>query len=398
MDGKKFDIIMFNMSPWRDWQKGIVNRNFFILENLRKQNSVNKIIAVDFLPIKFKQAAKYYFKDILLGLKNKKIISGDLTSVSYRYSEKIYVHSTIDSIFSTRKVTKKINKLIKKTNLSENLIVWSYNPMFVNFIESINYKLFVFDTVDNWTEHTQYLKIMNKQKLLNRYKLISGKADLIFTVSEGLLDFYKSFDRTENIYWIANGVDFDHFNDENNLAKETAIDNIDKPIIGYIGTIQDRLDFDLIKYIAEKNPDKTIVLGGPIWKNVEKEVEEKLKSLSNIEFLGRIDWNYTPAYVNKFDVCFIPHKPNKFVESMNPMKMYEYLSLGKPIVTTKGGGVDSFSDYLYIANDYEKFNQLINKALDEDSVELKEKRMDIAKKQSWEVRVNKMVHLIQNKL
>ena len=48
MDGKKFDIIMFNMSPWRDWQNGIVNRNFFILENLEKQNQVNKILSIDF--------------------------------------------------------------------------------------------------------------------------------------------------------------------------------------------------------------------------------------------------------------------------------------------------------------------------------------------------------------
>jgi len=384
------------MSPYKDWQNQIVNRNFFILQNLQKNPLVDKILAVDFLPRKMKQGLKYYYRNLMTGLKNAEIIYGDLTSDCYQVADKIYAYSSIDAVWSAKTVIKELNKIKKKLNFN-NLIIWSYNPMFLDFINKMDYQLFVFDTVDNWTEHPGYLKLMKRKKLLANYKKIAQKADIIFTVSKELLDFYKKFDRMQNISWIPNGVDFDHYTNSQNYQKPTAIDNETKPIIGYIGTIQDRLDFDLIKFIAEKNKDKIIVLGGPVWKSVKKEIESKL-NLPNIKFLGRINWQDAPAYLNKFDVCIIPHKLDKFIKSTNPMKMYEYLALGKPIITTEGAGIKDFEKYLYIANDNEKFNQLIQKALAEDADEIKAKRIEIAKQQDWSKRVSKMLDLISEQI
>jgi len=394
---RPINILMFNMSAFSDWEEGIVNRNFFIFQHLEQNPLVNKILSVDFLPIKLKQGLKYYTRNLLLGQKNKSIIYGDLTSACYRISDKAYVYSAVDSVWSEKQIIKELKNIVKKLNMESDLIVWSYNPMFLGFINKMDYKSFVFDTVDNWTEHQQYLKLIKKNKLMNNYKKISEKSDLIFTVSASLLDFYKNFGRKNNIFQIPNGVDYDHYANAENYQKETEIDKINKKTIGYIGTIQDRLDFDLIKHIAEKNKDKIIVLAGPVWKSAEKEIREKL-NFDNVKFLGRIKFEKAPAYINKFDVCIIPHKINKFIKSTNPMKLYEYLAAGKPIVSTKGAGISQYADYVYIANDYEKFNQYIQKALNENTAELEIKRKKAAEKQDWRNRIKKMLNIIEEKL
>ena len=384
------------MSPYSDWQNGIVNRNFYIFKNLEKNPNINKIISVDFLPKKLKSGIKYYYKNLLFGQKNKAVVFGDLTSIAYKASDKTYVYSSVDLIWSSKQIIKELKKLISKLNLSENLIIWSYNPLFIDFIDKINYDLFVFDTVDNWSEHSQYLKITNKRKMLANYKKIAGKANVIFTVSKDLLRFYENFGRTDSISWIPNGVDYAHYADLEKYNIETGLDEEKRKIIGYIGTIQDRLDYDLIKFIAEKNTDKVIVMAGPIWKNVQSEIKTKLGNLPNVQFLGRIHFDKAPAYINKFNVCIIPHKIDKFVKSMNPMKMYEYLACGKPVITTEGAGLAEFKEYFYIANDHQKFNDFINKALVEDSNELKLKRQNIAKKHDWSYKINKMLNEIIN--
>ena len=80
------------------------------------------------------------------------------------------------------------------------------------------------------------------------------------------------------------------------------------------------------------------------------------------------------------------------------MKMYEYLACGKPVVTTKGAGVDMFKDLMYITNDHDKFSDFIDQAIAEDSPELTAKRRNAVKKHSWRARVEKMTELMFNKL
>ncbi len=394
MINEPLNILMFNMSPYSDWQDGIVNRNYYIYKCLEKDKRVNKIILVDFLPKKIKPGIKYYYKNLLFGQKNKAVIFGDLTSLAYKATDKAYVYSSIDLIWSSRQIIKELNRLITKLNISNNLIIWSYNPVYNDYIKKIPHDLFIFDTVDNWSEHQQYVKIFNKQKILNNYKIIAAKSDLIFTVSKNLLKLYEQYGRTDNIYWIANGVDYEKFANPKELA-ETELTNENRRIIGYLGTIESRLDFNLIKYIAQKNKDKLICMAGPIWKNAKKEIDVKLKNLSNIIFPGRIHTNQAASYIERFDICIIPHKINKFVSSMNPMKMYDYLACGKPVVSTEGAGIKEFADYVYISNDYEKFNELIQQAINEDSDELQKKRQLKAKEQDWNIRVKKMFDIIQ---
>lgn len=389
----KYNVIMFNMSEFREWKSGIVNRNYHILHNLLEKDQINKIFAVDFLAYTKKRALRIYMQSILKSTGGKRIYM-DLTSKLSLHGDKLCVFSTIDSIFSEQKVYRKINKIIKKKKIFNDkypILIWSYFPMFsgyFNFFKnfSVAKTINVFDTVDNWIEHPNFTKY--KERLKNNYEIISKKSDYIFTVSKDLLNL---FPRAKNKEWIPNGVDLSHFEKK---ADKTII-HTGHPIIGYVGTIEKRLDFELIKYLSLKNPEKSIVLVGPVWKNVQV---DKLKSQNNIHFLGRKSYSELPYYMNEFDVSIIPHKVDKYTKSMNPLKLYEYLACGKPIVTTQVAGIEKFEELLYTAKTKEEFNEKINLALKENSKELELKRKESVRNENWKNKVNQMLEIVSTRL
>jgi len=396
-DNKKLNIIMFNMSAFYDWEHGIVNRNYYVLNELAKSDKVNKIIAVDFLPLRLKKTIKHYFQNILGQARKHEMIFGDLTSVCYQKSEKIWVYSTIDSFFSPKKVARELKKIQSRLNL-HNVVYWSYNPFFTQFIDILEKDFFVFDAVDNWSAHPSYLKLMSREKILNNYKKIAGKADLIFTVAEELLGFYENFGRTKDVHWIPNGVDFEHYNNETLLARKNVLSEIKQPVIGYMGTIQERIDLDLLVKIANANPDKVLALCGPVWPSIAAEVKEKLATLTNVILPGRIAFDDAPGWISRFDVGIIPHKIDEFIKSTNPMKMYEYLACGKPVVSTPGAGIEMFKDEIYIANDEREFLEKIDLAFKEDSPEKRANRKKMVGAHSYENRVKQMLELLIEKI
>lgn len=389
----KVDIIMLNMSAYADWQSGVVNRNFHVLQNLVKQPEVNKVVAVDFLPLKLKSALKTYWRGVVRGPRSAETVYGDLTTACYRENAKLYIYSSVDSLFSKQTVVKELRKIINKLKLNKP-IFWSFNPLFVEHVLSFNHNLQVFDAVDNWAEHSQYLKIMKQDKILANYRHLAEASDEIFTVSESMVEQFRKFGRKNNLRRVANGVDCKHFNDPVKRERQTELDKITRPVIGYLGTVQDRLDFELIAKLAEANQDKTIALCGPIWPNVRNAVQQILGRHENILFTGRVPYNESPAYLRRFDVAIIPHLVNKFTKSMDPMKLYEYLVAGKPVVASLGGGIEDYKDYIYPAKDHAEFISQIEKAFSADNEQLAEAARQAVKHNSWENIVRKMLETV----
>src|SRR3990167_440952 len=309
---EKINIVMFNMSSFSEWQSGIQNRNFHVLKNLRVNEKVDKILAVDYLPHSLKRALRNY-KENIISQTDFKTIFRTPFSRAVEVDDKLTVYSSVLSKISSDKFYREIKSLIKKLGL-KNYLVWSYYPLEVGYFDKLSPRLFVFDTVDNWSEHPSYAR--QKEKLIQNYKIIDQKADLIFTVAEPLQDLYGN---KEKVHWIPNGVDLKHYQDNYPIVNRD-IGEIKHPVIGYVGTIQDRLDQELLEYLVKTNPDKSFVMVGPVW---YKEIAERFSNYANIHFLGRKSYQEVPMYIQQFDLGIIPHKVDKFSESTNPMKVYE---------------------------------------------------------------------------
>lgn len=397
------EIVMFNMSNYAEWEKGVVNRNYHVLHKLLEHPFVGRIIAIDFLPFGYKRAIRNYWENIMRGSRGT-VLYRDLTTKCTKingYSAELYIFSTIDSIFSHKLVIKKINKVLGEISPGRSdmvSVVWSYFPMFVNYFDGIKSDLTVFDAVDNWIEHPSLVKFKNV--LHKNYQTIADKSNLIFTVAEPLIDFFKTLGREKNIHWIPNGIDSDHFistagSDPVVAVVNDPIVNIPKPIVGYVGTIQNRVDFDLIEYIARRNSNKSFVFIGPVWKGAEI---SRLKKFKNIYFLGRKPYTLVPAYIKQFDVCIIPHKLDTFIKYTYSLKMLDYLISGKPVVSTATPDVQIFSEYMYIAKDYKDFSNAIDLSMKSDTIEMRKKRIERAKKEDWILKTDTMMKIINKYL
>ena len=396
-----YEVIMFNMSSYSEWQNGVVNRNYHIFNYLLQDKKIKRIIAVDFLPFTVKRAIRNYWENIIKAAKGK-VVYMDLTTKCVRIIDKndteLYIFSTIDSIFSCSTVVKKLNKILKIINNQSTAnsrrittkLIYSCFPMFIDYFFGVKTDLTVFDAVDNWIEHPSFIKYQNVLK--KNYKIISEKSDLIFTVSKNLKKFFQKLGRNKNLYWIPNGVDVNHFVPGLNFKADIA-KNVLKPIIGYLGTIQNRFDVELLGYLAKNNPKKSFVLVGPIWQSKLRKIFKKHK---NIYLTGRVSYFQAPDYVNCFDVAIIPHKLNKFTKSTYSLKLLEYLSCGKPVVATPNLDTEKFRDVIYRASNYEDFNKKINLAIKENGPLLAKQRVEMAKKEAWKTKIDEMMERVDN--
>lgn len=408
----KMEMIIFNMSSYSEWERGIINRNFHLLNKMLKCQEIDRVVAIDFLPFNFKRALRNYWQNIIKGPRGT-IIYRDLTTRCVKISKEgqaeLFVFSSIDSIFSSTKVVNKLNKIlsiIDRQTSALRRIVWSCFPMFVDYFstknkDGIKADLTVFDAVDNWIEHPSFKNY--KKRLKENYQIISQKSDLIFVVSDNLLAFFKSFGRQKDLYWISNGVDNEHF--RQSIIKPNDLKKIPRPIIGYVGIIQQRLDIDLLDYLAQKNPDKSFVLIGPLWpvyfrhwRRPAVEIK-RLKKHRNVYLLGARPYALTPAYIKSFDVAISPHKLDSFIKSTNSLKILEYLACGRPVVTTPTSGAERFSHLVYIAIDYEDFDKKINQALlKTNDVKLRQQMAEQMEQQDWSIKFKEIMKIIKNKL
>lgn len=278
------------------------------------------------------------------------------------------------------------------------LVLWVNSPVFAKFAGNLGEDLFVYDARDDWIYHPQLKPI--QRALQDGYNRVYKKADIVFAVSKSLVKTFSG--GRSDVFLIPNGIDPRLFNDVASGVKRfgnTASDvgkliDLRRPIVGYVGKMQDRFNVELMVEVVERMTDTSFVFVGPVF---TPELFEPLKKLPNVFFTGRVHQTQVPVLINHFDVCIMPHVKDRLTAAMNPLKLYEYLALGKPTVCTGASDLEQFDGLIEIADDAEEFGAKIRSALDEP-MEKKSARMKFAEKQQWSKRVKSMVKEIDRKL
>ncbi len=380
----KKDILVYAMMSWDDFEAGIDNTNAHILRWLAKRPDVQKIFFVDFRQYAFISKVKYF-------LKTKPFLKNRTTSL-YRFFYRVDLVS--DKLFRYAGFGGNFLKILRSLQINPEE-VWSFNPLDVYFLKNFKNAKKIFYNIDDWRENATFrsLKIL----LDKNYNLIKSKADYIFTPSRRLVD--KLWSHSGKAFHIDNAVDLDFFSSpektpvEVKNRLEVKLKGFKKPFIGYLGVITpDRVDYELVSYLAVQNPDKTFIYAGPVWRGFK--AEKLSRKYPNVNFLGMVYYREMPYLLSKFDVCLIPHLLNNFVMTMNPKKLYEYLAAGKPVVATKVAGSEMFAQVIYLADTAYEFNEKIAIALKEDSDKLRQARLASIKPQTWEARFKKISTII----
>ncbi|MDP2683865.1 MAG: hypothetical protein Q8P20_02300 [bacterium] len=197
----KNDIIIFGMNKFDDWKNNTnFNRSYYILQEMLKREDINRILYIDYLPVKRVRAL----------LNTKSIIKNLFSQVIYKtpYSycvqikkDKLYEYATILSVINWNSVYKELNKLVNKLKF-ENIILWSYYPLNVDYFDYLKNDMTVVYLDDDWQQKKSMQngsKIDYIDVLRKNYNAISNKANFIFTSSDELLEIFMGHD---NSFWI----------------------------------------------------------------------------------------------------------------------------------------------------------------------------------------------------
>lgn len=269
--------------------------------------------------------------------------------------------------------------------------LWLTHPSHVRFIPESYPGKIIYDCMDKYDQFSRDPKLLSYH-YKNEYEMIK-KASLIFTSSKPLNDDLV-FKGAINTSVINNAALYNSFN----ISKEliTCPSDIDLTVktVGYFGGIGAWFDSDLLVKIATELKNVNFVIIGPI---SEKSVKDKCSGLSNVKFLGAKNFNDLPNYLVNFDVCILPFVVNELIKYVDPVKIYEYLSAGKPVVTPYYDELIKFSDYIYISKNHDEFLNNIKLSLEEDEKN-KMKRMDFAAKNTWKQRALDIKQKIENSI
>jgi glycosyltransferase involved in cell wall biosynthesis len=200
------------------------------------------------------------------------------------------------------------------------------------------------------------------------------QADLVITTSETLCQERRRFN--PNTHWVPNGADIGHFSAQASPAAE--LQHIRRPIVGFVGGLSQWVDIRLIAALALARKDWSFVLVGPVGTDVSA-----LNDLGNVTLLGARPYTNLPAYLAAMDVGLIPFKQDRVTYHADPIKAYEYLAAGLPVVATEMPALRRLSHVVRLASSPESFEAQIAAAVAEGRAAKKSERQAEAARHSW---------------
>jgi glycosyltransferase involved in cell wall biosynthesis len=218
------------------------------------------------------------------------------------------------------------------------------------------------------------------------------EADIVTGTSSQIVDDFKALGI--QIEYLPNAANVDHFKKIyfSDSKKPKVFGPSAKKVIGYIGSIDFRTNFKILKKLAINNQEKLIMLMGPV-RPVPN--NENIDSFPNVIFTGNIPMTELPHYAKFLDCAIIPFVSNEFTKSVYPLKINEYLACGRPVVTTRfSNEMDSFKEIAYVTNDEDEFVSLVEKAIMENSKQKELERIRFSEDNSWTKRIEQFWEII----
>lgn len=269
-------------------------------------------------------------------------------------------------------------------------LLWVYTPFSTALIERIENAGVVYECVDEFRAAKGFVRSEVIGKMEDD---LLRKADVTIVTQESLLPRREAL--CKNTFCVPNGADTDLFASIalDNSKPPAILEAISHPRIGFVGHIQYWVDLKLIRYLAEKRPDWSFVLIGPVHPLADAAA---VKGQANIHLLGRQPQSEIPRFLKGVDLCLNPYKADDVARHASPLKLYEYLAAGKPVVSTEMPEAHRFGNDVLIASSYDDILANCDRALATlpESRDVIETRIRNASQHSWQhrfARVNEIV-------
>lgn len=384
------DIVIFSTADWdtKPW----TNKQH-TAKSLAKRGY--RVLYVDSTGIRSPGANKADLRRIL-----RRLLAG--LSGTRKVANNIYRCSPLVIPYRLGKWIDSLNRILLSVTLKMHMrvlgfkdaIAWIYNPAVATVIDNINPKLSIYHCVDDLSAIPGIAHAMIKEQEQRLSRLVR----LVFSTNPNLHDRWRRI-KPHGAYYFPNVANYDHFKSARTISPPaTELAQIPKPRIGYIGTLSDyKVNFQLVMAVALKRPDwHWIIIGG------EREgqylpILEDLKKRPNVHLLGYREYDDLPGFMAGMDIAALPILDNAYTRSMFPMKFFEYLSAGLPVISTPLPALLEYKKAFRLVNNSEEFIETAEIIL---SGNLPDPSYcdRLARQHTWDQRLDAMLRHIEDKL
>lgn len=277
-------------------------------------------------------------------------------------------------------------------------ILWLFRPDQGDVIGQCGEQMVIYHAVD---EYAAYEMEFQADQAANRpgrvqalEQIILRRADLVLVTSAPLLAAKQAWQ--PNTHLVPNGVDFAEFADALAHPQEpVALAAVPHPRLGFVGAINEKVDLRLLSALAAANRAWQIVLVGPVTLRYNLDDLAELRAQPNVHFVGALPVTQVPHAIAACDVCLMPYRINAWTHHISPLKLYEYLAIGRPIVSTAIPAVADMAPLVGMAPDAAAFPGQVELALRQAPDEAAAAaRRQFAAGQTWDARVERISDLI----
>jgi len=269
-------------------------------------------------------------------------------------------------------------------------IAWFMLPHLSGMVGRLNEKLSVYYCIDDYAT----LPDVNQKTVRAMDEELTREADVVFVSAESLRD--RKLAANSQTFFSPHGVDVELFgraqDDRTQIPTDTA--NLPGPVVGFYGLIEEWIDLELIDFLAEQRPQWTFLFIGRVAVS-----DAKLPHRPNVKFIGNRPYESLPAYGKQFDAAIIPFRLTEVILHANPLKLREYLAMGKPIVSVSTPEIDKYEDVVEIAHSREEYLAKLDAVLSEPASPADiRRRMDRVASESWDSRLNQVLDVVNRHL
>lgn len=386
---KQFDsIICISQTTWKgDFQKAVV-------QLMTELSARHRVLFVDYL---------FTLKDLVAGNKAMSVrevmLGNPLTKIPNGDGQDLYVWTPPLGLpinwmdakghdlllpWNVNRLVGGLRKVMKQLNMHRPLVINAYNPVLglpmlgkLNECATLYYCFDEISAAGEWmSRHGQRFE----PSFLRR-------VDAVVTTSETLrADKARLQPHT---YCVKNGANFDLFNQARQLAQQQPPQ---KPVVGYLGSADNRLNIDILEYCVRTMPDVAFQFIGEVH---EPQLPQRLGEYPNVTFIPPHQPAELPPLLAQLSVGIIPFVCNKHTYTIYPLKINEYLAAGLPVVSTPFSILDDFTGVIELADTPEAFALALRRALADTSPERVQQRVAMAQRNAWPERAREFEAVIQ---
>jgi glycosyltransferase involved in cell wall biosynthesis len=371
-------LVVFGHNDWWIWEdQGFCTRNAALMRAMAVREDVAQLLIVDsprFGSRTHRPAARRH---------------EDVSPVSERVGAVRYGYPL--PFPSTWRPGRRVNEQVARGALLRRLagaargsgptVLWVADPRLVEAALEVPYDVFVFDAIDDWRHHAW----AGLDAVSRGYEVAARRADVVFAVNPSLLESLRPAGHAEALF---NAVDSGPWQAARPAAE---LAGLPRPLVGYVGMIQQRLDAPLLAAVARLLPRVTFCLVGEVF----DDYRASLSGLpANVHLLGSRPYAQVPDLVAGFDACIVPHLRDAMTGSMDPLKLYEYLAAGRPTVSTVTSPNPAVAAQVRVVRAPDAFAAAITEEIAADDEARREARREAVRGETWPARAARALHVI----